>query len=398
MQHRAGTDSVGARGLVRAGLIVGALAATTAAGAAPAWQPASRQNIGTIARPIAVFGSDERMPVPAKYKDLQEKIGLLFNRSRPIVCTAFCVAKDVIATASHCLHGTGNERPARVADFWFARNFDAVRDYARVGGYANGGAAQHVMAGATSLSVRPPIDAGRDWALIRLARPACAKGVLPVRVLPIDEILSEANAQHVFQIAYHRDFTPWKPAYSRPCGVAKSFEAASWDQISHDFAEPQSLILHTCDTGGASSGSPILLETETGPEVIGINVGTYVQSKVLMQEGKVKQRLKADTVTNTGVASVAFAAKLEAFQQAVILSSAAEVRELQGLMKQRDLYSGPVDGIYSAVLKQAIEAYEKAEGLQVTGLATVALLQRLGGGVSATVPERVKPKTRRVKS
>ena len=46
------------------------------------------------------------------------------------------------------------------------------------------------------------------------------------------EILSEANAQHVFQIAYHRDFTLWKPSYSRPCGVAKSFEAASWDQIS----------------------------------------------------------------------------------------------------------------------------------------------------------------------
>jgi protease YdgD len=211
-----------------------------------------------------VFGGDERTPVPAKYKDVQERIGLLFNKSRPIVCTAFCVGKDVIATASHCLNGTAGERPARIADFWFARNFDTVRDYARIAGHASGGAAQHVMAGATNLSVRPPIDAARDWALIRLARPVCANGVLPVRVMPIDEILSAAKAQHVFQIAYHRDFTPWKPAYSRPCGVAKSFEAASWDQISHDFAEPQSLILHTCDTGGASSGSPILLETQTG--------------------------------------------------------------------------------------------------------------------------------------
>jgi len=30
------------------------------------------------------------------------------------------------------------------------------------------------------------IEATRDWALVRLARPACTKGVLPIRVLPVD--------------------------------------------------------------------------------------------------------------------------------------------------------------------------------------------------------------------
>ena len=170
---------------------------------------------------MAVFGSDDRGPLPAKYKDVQEKIGLLFNLRRRMVCTAFCVAKDVIATAGHCLHGTAGERPARAADFWFARNYDAVRDYARIAGHTSGAAAQHVMSGSLSLNVRPPIDATRDWALVRLARPVCAKGVLPVRVLPIEQILREAGAGHVFQVAYHRDFTPWKLAYSRPCSVAQ---------------------------------------------------------------------------------------------------------------------------------------------------------------------------------
>ena len=50
-----------------------------------------------------------------------------------------------------------------------------------------------------------------------------------------------------------------------------------------------------------------------------------------------------------------------------------------------------MDGTYGADLKTAIEAYEKAEGLTVTGLATVALLQRLGGGVAV---ERAKPARR----
>jgi protease YdgD len=331
------------------------------------------------------------MPTPAKYKDVQEKIGLFFNLRRRTVCTAFCVAPDVIATAGHCLLGTAGERPARFGDFLFARNFDVTREQVRVAGHANGTATQHVMVGSTSLSIRPPIDASRDWALVRLARPACSKGVLPIRVLPIEQILSEAIAQRVFQIAYHRDYIPWKPAYSRPCGVAKSFGPVDWKQIVRDFAEPEALLLHTCDTGGASSGSPILLDTPAGPEVIGINVGTYQQSKVLMQDGEVKKRMKADTIANTGVASAAFASKLEAFRQAVILGSAAEMRELQGLLAQRQLYSGPVDGNYGAELKTAIEAYEKAEGLTVTGLATVALLQRLGGGVAV---ERGKPARR----
>src|SRR5882757_4806777 len=128
-------------GRVHMALIAAAVvAATTAAGPAPAWQPAPRQQSPSAIHPVAVFGSDDRMPTPAKYKDVQEKIGLFFNLRRRTVCTAFCVAPDVIATAGHCLLGTAGERPARFADFSFARNFDAVREQARIAGHANGAA------------------------------------------------------------------------------------------------------------------------------------------------------------------------------------------------------------------------------------------------------------------
>jgi Putative peptidoglycan binding domain/Trypsin-like peptidase domain len=386
------------RGTGTKAAIVAAVLATTAPTPARAWQmtPAERD---PQVFPVAVFGSDERAPMPAKYKDIQEKIGLFFNARRRTVCTAFCVASDVVVTAGHCLLGTGTEQPARFADFWFARHLEGAREQSHVAGYANGTATQHVLLGSHRLSVHPPIDATRDWALVRLARPACSKGVLPVRVLPIDAILSEAGAQRVFQVAYHRDYLPWRLAYSRPCAVARSFEAAGWRQIERDFAEPETLILHTCDTGGGSSGSPILLDTPEGPQVIGINVGTYEQAKVLMQDGQVKKRLKANTIANTAVASAAFAARLEAFRQAVILSTPGEMRELQALLARRQLYSGPVDGNYDAALKAAIEAYEKAEGLAVTGLATEALLQRLGGSAAVErAREGLKGRMRRGKT
>jgi Putative peptidoglycan binding domain/Trypsin len=340
--------------------------------------------------PAAIFGADDRMPLPTKYRGLQEKMGLLFNPRSRMVCTAFCVAPDIVATAGHCLFRIAGERPPRIADFWFARNYDVVRDYARVAGHARGTTAQHVMSGAASLNMRPPIDATRDWAFVRLERKACSKGVLPVRPLPTEEIIAEAAAKHAFQVAYHRDFTPWKLAYASPCGISRTFEGADWKTIAQDFADADALLLHTCDTGGASSGSPILLDTPRGPEVIGINVGTYVQSKVEMLDGQVTRRFKAETVANTGVSATAFAAKLEAFQHAVILEKPAQVRHLQEALRQLQLYAGPLDGAYGAMLRAAIEAYEKANGMTVTGLATEELLKRLGGEPAAKAKVRAK--------
>ena len=77
--------------------------------------------------------------------------------------------------ATACSRSPASARPA-IGDFWFLRNYDAVRDIAHIAGHANGTAALNVMSGSMSLNVRPPIEATRDWALVRLARPACTQG------------------------------------------------------------------------------------------------------------------------------------------------------------------------------------------------------------------------------
>ncbi|PWT84915.1 MAG: hypothetical protein C5B56_14830 [Proteobacteria bacterium] len=336
---------------------------------------------------VAVFGSDERVALPNRYRSLEEKIGLLFNQRSRLVCTAFCVAPNVVATAGHCLFRTQGEHPPQLAEFFFARNYDRQRHFERIAGAASGGAAQHVLAGTTALRVRPPIDASKDWALVRLSHPACNQGVLAVATLSGEAIIAEAKAKRIFQVSYHRDFTPWKLAYSQPCGVERDFAAAAWTTIREDFADAAQLVLHTCDTGGASSGSPLLLETAEGFAVVAINVGTYVQSKVLMENGEVSTRLKAEIVANTAVNSSAFADKLASFRQAAILASAQQIRALQAALHQQHLYDGSIDGRYGANLRAAIEAYEQAQGLPATGLATEALLKRL------QAPERL-PRSR----
>ncbi|MEQ1647856.1 MAG: peptidoglycan-binding protein [Hyphomicrobiaceae bacterium] len=327
--------------------------------------------------PVAVFGADNRIALPSQFSRIRDAVGVLFNIRSRTVCSAFCVDTNIIATAAHCIYRTVGEKPPRPTDFWFARNYDTVRDYARVAGHETGAAAQNILAGSTTLSTTPPIDATRDWALIKLARPLCAKGVLEIEAATPLDVIKAAKVGQIFHVSYHRDFTQWRPAIGKGCKVERTFEAADWKTIASDFRQPDDLLLHDCDTGGASSGSPLLKETPAGPRVIGINVGTYVQSRVLMQNGEVSRKLASETIANTGVATSAFAKQLAAFRAAEILMTAPQMKELQQRLQMLKLYAGPIDGTYGPELKTAIIAYETRQKQLPTGLATKALLAAL---------------------
>jgi Putative peptidoglycan binding domain/Trypsin-like peptidase domain len=346
-------------------------------GAAHSEIEARARGEGLRAKPVAVFGSDDRTALPARFNKLQDSLGILFNVRGRTVCTAFCVGDDVIATASHCLFRTVGEQAQRLSDFWFARNYDTARDYARIAGYNSGAASQNVLAGDRRLKVQPPIDATSDWALVRLSRPICSKTALLVAPVSSDELIRRSKAKQVFQISYHRDFPQWKLAYSKPCDVARDYPGAAWSTVSQDFSNPEPLILHTCDTGGASSGSPLLMETPEGPRVVGINVGTYIQSRIAPPTEHTGSRTQTETVANTAVSAGVFADKIAPFQSASILFSTPTIKDLQERLKQRQHYAGEIDGTYGPTLKTAIEDFEKAQNLKPLGLATDAVLKQL---------------------
>ena len=326
---------------------------------------------------VAVFGTDKRVSLPPHLRPLREMLGVLFNVRQRTVCTAFCVAPNIIGTAAHCLFKTDGAKVPQLSDFWFARNYDSVRDYARVAGYESGDGTQNVIAGSFSLSTLPPINATNDWAFVRLSKPVCAKGTFQIEAQSVEKIIQESKDGHVYQVSYHKDFKQWQPAFSKPCLIDRSFNDVPWQTIAADFDNPENLLLHTCDTGGASSGSPLLLETQTGPKVVGINVGTYVQSKTALQLRGQAERAKTDAIANTGVAATAFAGKLEWFRTAHILMGIAPVRELQQRLRDLGYYSGSIDGTYGPQLKAAIVSYQTAVRLPATGLASEDVLARL---------------------
>jgi hypothetical protein len=325
----------------------------------------------------AVFGSDERVPLPQSLRAVGDKIGVLHDPRSHSVCTAFCVGRDIVATAAHCLYRTSDVSPLRLTDLLLKLHGSHTSTH--IAGAAEGTPETNVIAGSTRLNVHPPIDATRDWALVRLANPVCKAGSFKLSRKPVEEVMRLAEAGRIYNVAYHRDLPKWQPMFESGCTVKRNFEDAEWSTISRDFTNPAQLLLHTCDTGGASSGSPLLVDGPEGPEVVGINVGTYVQSKVIMLNGEVLHRFKSDDVANTGVNSLAFAASLDALRAADTLLARHDIRLLQERLAAKGLYKGPQDGTFNTETRAAVEGFERASELPVTGLATRPLLQALQG-------------------
>jgi protease YdgD len=378
--------------------VLGLTLALSPLAAAAAQLPGRPQPAHTRAllQPVAVFGADERAPVPQSLRSVAGKIGVLYDRRSQSVCTAFCVAPDAVATAAHCLYRTAGETPMRLTDL--SMRLHGTQVTTGIAGADKGAPEANVISGSTHLSVRPPIDATRDWALVRLAEPLCKAGAFKISARSVKDVMQLAATGRVYNVAYHRDLPKWQPMLGRPCRVKRNFADAPWSTIRRDFSNPGQLLLHTCDTGGASSGSPLLVDGADGPEVVGINVGTYVQSKVILLNGEVVHRFKSDDVANTGVNAQAFAGALAAFRDADLLASARDIRRLQDALAAHALYTGPRDGHYGPALKTAIESFERAAAMPVTGLATGPLLSALLGEsqiVTGKAPSRAPLPIRR---
>lgn len=325
----------------------------------------------------AIFGADSRTKLPKRLDHLRQSIGVIYNERTRTVCSAFCAGPDVIGTASHCVYRTKGEMPPPADKFVFVRPGTRAKPV-RFAGAQNGAAAQHIVAGAFGISTKPPIEAARDWAFIKLQSPACRGHTLPIEPMMPQDIEREADAGRLFQAAFHRDYGRWTMAYSEPCSAGRDNEGTSARITERDFADPSRLLLHLCDTGGASSGSPLLLETPTGPKVVAINVGTFVQSRVLLQGGEVIKRMPAAPVANTAVASIAFADEPEKLRTSQIITHPADMKALQQRLTELGHYAGPVNGRFDGSLRQAIRAFEESAGLRPISLPTRALLEAVG--------------------
>ncbi len=338
-------------------------------------KPAKDANIHNI----AVLGPDNRQPLPQHYSVLQNRIGLLHNARTNTLCSAFCVAPNVIATAAHCFFSRKRGQPLNLSGFRFRfRPLARRQPSARLEGYRSGLSRLYIAAGTSGLRRRPPIGASRDWALARLDRPYCRNGYLPLKPMSIEQLEKASRQRKIFQVAFHLDFKNWRLAYSQPCRISRNFGKMRWSSIKNQFLDPDQLVLHDCDTAGASSGSPLLMETPQGLVAVAINVGTYQQRNILIRNGRIIKRGRYQTIANTAVNAQAFADLTDAVSQAPVIASYQDIIAMQRQLAARGLYRGAIDGIMGAKMVKAIKSFQRQQNFPVTGLPTKQVMAALG--------------------
>ncbi|MGI9479188.1 MAG: trypsin-like peptidase domain-containing protein [Hyphomicrobiaceae bacterium] len=326
----------------------------------------------------AVFGDDDRRPLPSNLAALTDSIGLVTSDTARTLCTGFCVGRRTVATAAHCLFRTAGERRPDLASFRFVVGPGGARKSASITGRTTKVVHQHVVAGSAALSVSPPIDATRDWALMRLAQPICAGHSLYVDKMPPIRINRLAARGHLLHVAFHGDLRNWRLAASRTCDVTSRMTRSARRQLKRDFTDISALVLHECDTGLASSGSPLL---SIGPnnrlKVVAMNVGTYQQTRYLVTGETVKRRYKPATVANTAVSGSAFADHVLAFTRADVLVDPRGIAQLQAALNRIGFNAGPEDGIYGELTRAAVVDFERSVGEPGIGLVTRQLLRKV---------------------
>ncbi len=332
------------------------------------------------ATPVAIFGSDDRREVPDTLSALEGKIGMLYEQSTQTLCTAFCVGKDIIATAAHCLFQPKNNRLPDLEDVTFRLNYGKTYQTAGIFGRRTPFTKNYIAVGTTTFNNEPPLSAPRDWALVKLERPICRFGALKVDPRPVPELIRMSEENRIFQVAYHWDYKHWQLAYSMPCRIQRDYEQIKWRFIRQHFIDYDQLLLHNCDTGGASSGSPLLLMSDlpSAPIAVAINVGTYTRTRLLMRKGQVAKKLDPDIIANTGVNGTAFNHVIAQMETAEIINSKDEMVRVQTELRMRGFYSGTLDGTLGRETRSAIVQFEESNGSQPTGLPTQTLLRRFG--------------------
>ncbi|NJM33362.1 MAG: trypsin-like serine protease [Rhodomicrobium sp.] len=336
--------------------------------------------------PVAIFGNDERRDLPEELSALEGRIGMLYEQSTQTLCTAFCVSKEIIATAAHCLFQPKNGRLPDLSEVTFRLNYGNTYQQTGIFGRRTPYTKHYIAVGTTAFNNEPPLSAPRDWALVKLERPICRFGVLRIETNAPSDLIKKSKENKIFQVAYHWDYKHWQLAYSTPCSVKQDYDQIKWRFIRQHFIDHDQLILHNCDTGGASSGSPILLNVDPPnlPVAVAINVGTYTRTRILLRNGQVVKKLNPDIIANTAVNSSAFRNVIPELEAAELINSHEDMIRLQSELQTRGLYAGVIDGELGRGTRSAILNFEASIGLPPTGLPTIALLRRFG-------EERMRP-------
>lgn len=355
--------------------------------ASPGQKPAQ------LFQPVAILGKDDRKPLPDKFIPLASGIGIIGQPGRRgWSCTAFCVAPNVIATNAHCIvkNPTVGRRLNLARTIFMLPKFNDkpraklyLEKHSRPLYVDPQNPALSVFSGRFQ-STRSVRSQSEDWAFTKLRHDVCKGRTLDFQETSLNEIFKATRKNQLFMIGFHGDKKMNDRLFSSNCRVRSPGDKRFFLPAQRrQYARQAYLLPHTCDAYKGSSGSPIIVKTEEGPKVIGINLGSLryerYQIKKNRYTGKVisRKKLRSGRETNMAVRPRAFLDGLARFERENLLTSKTQIQELQTYLKALKFYRGRIDGVYGSRSQRALRAFEKKQKITPIGLPTIEILHKL---------------------
>lgn len=202
------------------------------------------------------FGHDDRVPVNDTTQSPWDAVGQLETASGNL-CTATLIAPNLALTAGHCLLTPPKGKADKAVALRFVSNKGLWRyEIHDIEGRVDPTLGKRLKADGDGWIV-PPAAAPWDFGLIVLRNPP--SGITPLPLFEGDKAALttalKAAGRKVTQAGYPEDHLD--TLYSH-----QNCEVAGWAQTS--------VMSHQCDTLPGDSGSPLMLHTDDGWQLIGV--------------------------------------------------------------------------------------------------------------------------------